>query len=298
MRNKHSLKDWLVAVRPWSFPASAMPVAVTLAYLYWLQQDVNWLNGVWALLNIVVFHAAGNTWSDYFDYKHRVDREDTHGVKTLTSGMFQPQEIYRLSLSLLAVALVAGIGLLWRTGLPLLYIGMGGVACTLLYPSLKYRALGDVVIFIAYALLPMLGTAYAATGVADWNTMWVALPVGLITVAILHANNTRDMQTDVRADIRTLAMTVGARTSMLLYYLEVLVPFAWIVCCAAAGIFPWWSLLVLPALGPALGNVRLMACYPTTGMEGIARLDELTAKLQLLFSLLFALSFVLARVLS
>lgn len=298
MRNKHSLKDWLVAVRPWSFPASAMPVAVTLAYLYWLQQDVNWLNGVWALLNIVVFHAAGNTWSDYFDYKHRVDREDTHGVKTLTSGMFQPQEIYRLSLSLLVVALVAGIGLLWRTGLPLLYIGMGGVACTLLYPSLKYRALGDVVIFIAYALLPMLGTAYAATGVADWNTMWVALPVGLITVAILHANNTRDMQTDVRADIRTLAMTVGARTSMLLYYLEVLVPFAWIVCCAAAGIFPWWSLLVLPALGPALGNVRLMACYPSTGMEGIARLDELTAKLQLLFSLLFALSFVLARVLS
>ena len=298
MRNKHSLKDWLVAVRPWSFPASAMPVAVTLTYLYWLQQDVNWLNGVWALLNIVVFHAAGNTWSDYFDYKHRVDREDTHGVKTLTSGMFQPQEIYRLSLSLLVVALVAGIGLLWRTGLPLLYIGMGGVACTLLYPSLKYRALGDVVIFIAYALLPMLGTAYAATGVADWNTMWVALPVGLITVAILHANNTRDMQTDVRADIRTLAMTVGARTSMLLYYLEVLVPFAWVVCCAAAGIFPWWSLLVLPALGPALGNVRLMACYPSTGMEGIARLDELTAKLQLLFSLSFALSFVLARVLS
>ena len=298
MRNKHSLKDWLVAVRPWSFPASAMPVAVTLTYLYWLQQDVNWLNGVWALLNIVVFHAAGNTWSDYFDYKHRVDREDTHGVKTLTGGMFQPQEIYRLSLSLLVVALVAGIGLLWRTGLPLLYIGMGGVACTLLYPSLKYRALGDVVIFIAYALLPMLGTAYAATGVADWNTMWVALPVGLITVAILHANNTRDMQTDVRADIRTLAMTVGARTSMLLYYLEVLVPFAWVVCCAAAGIFPWWSLLVLPALGPALGNVRLMACYPSTGMEGIARLDELTAKLQLLFSLSFALSFVLARVLS
>ena len=41
-----------------------------------------------------------------------------------------------------------------------------------------------------------------------------------------------------------------------------------------------------------------MACYPSTGMEGIARLDELTAKLQLLFSLLFALSFVLARVLS
>lgn len=121
---KHVLKDWLVAVRPWSFPASAMPVAVTLAYLYWMQQDVNWTNGVWALLNIIVFHAAGNTWSDYFDYKHHVDREDTHGVRTLTGGLFRPQEIFRLSLSLLVVALIAGVGLMLRTGLPLLYIGM------------------------------------------------------------------------------------------------------------------------------------------------------------------------------
>ena len=226
---KHVLKDWLVAVRPWSFPASAMPVAVTLAYLYWMQQDVNWTNGVWALLNIIVFHAAGNTWSDYFDYKHHVDREDTHGVRTLTGGLFRPQEIFRLSLSLLVVALIAGVGLMLRTGLPLLYIGIGGAACTLLYPALKYRALGDVVIFVAYALLPMLGTAYVATGTMDWSTMWAGVPVGLITVAILHANNTRDIETDVRADIRTLAMTVGARTSMLVYYLEVLLPFVWII---------------------------------------------------------------------
>ena len=28
---KHSLKDWMIAVRPWSFPASSMPVVVTLA---------------------------------------------------------------------------------------------------------------------------------------------------------------------------------------------------------------------------------------------------------------------------
>ena len=118
---KHSFKDWMIAVRPWSFPASSMPVVVTLAYLYWMRQDINWVNGLWALLNIIVFHAAGNTWSDYFDYKHKVDAKDTFGAKTLTDEMFTPREIYRLSMALLAVAFVAGIGLLWRTGLPLLY---------------------------------------------------------------------------------------------------------------------------------------------------------------------------------
>lgn len=61
-----------------------------------------------------------------------------------------------------------------------------------------------------------------ATGVVDWNVLWIALPVGLITVAILHANNTRDMRTDARAEIQTLAMKLGGKASMYVYCAEVL----------------------------------------------------------------------------
>lgn len=293
---KHSMKDWVMAVRPWSFPASAMPVAVTLAYLWWMGQEMDWVNGIWALLTIVVFHAAGNTWSDYFDYRRKVDTKESYCVQTLTGGLFEPREILRLSLCLLAVALAGGLGLLARTGLPLLYIGIGGVACALLYPPLKYRALGDVVIFIAYALLPMLGTAYVTTGVMDWSTLWLALPVGLITVAILHANNTRDIPTDHRAHIRTLAMALGGRVSVFLYAFEVLFPFGWIAGCAAGGVLPWWTLLTLPAIGLAGSNVRQMRRFFTVGREGIVTVDERTAQLQLLFSVLLIVSFVIARV--
>lgn len=293
MRN-HSLKEWLTATRPWSFPASAMPVAVTLAYLYWMQQDLNWINGIWALLNIVIFHAAGNTWSDYFDYKHKVDAKDTYGVKTLTGGMFTPGEIFRLSTGLLVAALIAGIGLLLRTGTPLLYIGIGGAACALLYPPLKYQAFGDAVIFLAYAFLPALGTAYVTTGIIQWDVLWVAVPVGLITVAILHANNTRDIRTDARARIQTLAMKLGGKMSMYVYGAEILFPFGWIAGCVIAGVFPVWTLLTVLTLIPALGNVRLVSQLPEKGEAVIANLDERTAKLQLLFSLVFALTFILA----
>lgn len=295
---KHSTKDWIMAVRPWSFPASAMPVAVTLAYLSWVGQEVDWVNGVWALLNIIVFHAAGNTWSDYFDFRHKVDTKESSSVPSLTQHIFEPAEIMRLSLLLLVVAIAGGVGLLCRTGLPLLYIGIGGLACTLLYPPLKYHALGDAVIFVAYAFLPMLGTAYVATGVMDWSTMWIALPVGLITVAILHANNTRDMPTDRRAHIRTFAMALGGRISVYLYAFEVLFPFGWIAGCAAGGILPWWSLLTLPALFMAWGNVRQMSRFFSVGREGIVGVDERTAQLQLLFSLLLIVSFVIAGLLS
>lgn len=295
---KHTFKDWLVAVRPWSFPASAMPVVVTLAYLYWMQSEIDWINGVWALLNIVIFHAAGNTWSDYMDYKQGVDTPDTFGVKTLTSGAFVSKEIRNLSLGLLAVAVAAGMGLLFRTGLPLLYIGIGGVACALLYPPLKYKAQGDMVIFLSYALLPTLGTAYVATAMINWDVLWVAIPVGLITVAILHANNTRDIQTDKNASIRTLAMKMGKKMSMYVYCGEILFPFGWVAGCVATGTFPLWSLIILLGLMPAIGNVRTISRLSREGMAAIANLDEMTAKLQLLFSLVFAFSFIIAGVLS
>ena len=78
----------MLAVRPWSFPASAMPIIVTLTYLLWSGAEVDWLKGIWVLLTMIAFHAAGNTWSDYFDFKKGVDRDDTYGAKSLTTGMF------------------------------------------------------------------------------------------------------------------------------------------------------------------------------------------------------------------
>lgn len=291
---KKTLKDWFIAMRPWSFPASSMPVVATLCYLYWAGHTVDWVGGVWALVAIVAFHAAGNTWSDYFDFKHRVDASDTYGVKTLTSGQFSPKEIFCLSLGLLAVALLLGVGLLCYTDWSLLYVGLGGVVCTLLYPALKYRALGDVVIFFAYALLPVSGTSYVATGVFHPMALWLVLPIGLITVAILHANNTRDVYTDERAGIHTLPMRLSLAQAVVVYKVEVLFPFLWIAVCVACGVFPLWSLLVLLAFKPAWVNAQLMSDFVKKGRESIASLDERTAKLQLMFSVLLALSFGLA----
>lgn len=284
----------MAAVRPWSFPASAMPVAVALGWLFSRHADVCWTNGVWALLNIVVFHAAGNTWSDYFDFRKHVDDKDTFGVKTLTSGMFSKREIFWLSVSLLVVAVAAGIGLWLRTGMPLLYIGIAGALCSVLYPFLKYRALGDIVILFAYAFLPALGTVYAATLEIDWSSLYIAVPVGLITVAILHCNNLRDIATDSRAKISTLAMKLGGKISVWLYCFEILFPFLWISGCVVAGVFPVWSLVVWLAALPAAGNVRMALSYFREGASCIARLDEATAKLQLVFSLLFTVAFVLS----
>ena len=164
---KHPFKEWVIAVRPWSFPASAMPIIVTLAFLFWTEAQINWLHAVLALVGMVLFHIAGNTWSDYFDFKKKVDADDTFGAKTLTTGMFQPEEIKKIAIISLVLGIICGITLVVLTGLPLLWIGLAGAACTLLYPAMKFNALGDLDILITFAFLPTIGTSYAATGAID-----------------------------------------------------------------------------------------------------------------------------------
>ena len=292
---KHSFKDWVLATRPWSFPASSMPVVVTIAWTWAHGIQVNWWFALWALINIIFVHAAGNVWSDIADYRKGVDAEDTFGVHTLVNGQFTVEEYRRLSLVLNAIAIIGGLALVALTGWPLLVIGAIGIALSLLYPRLKYMALGDVVIALCYSVLPMTGTSFIVSGAIHWNVLWLAVPVGLITVAILHANNVRDIETDNRAGISTFPMFTGRSVGAKLYAFEVLFPFLWLIGLMAFGIEPLWLLIAFAALPVAFGNARTILDYERGGKESYANLDERTAKLQLLFSLLLTIALVISK---
>lgn len=297
---RHTLKDWIAATRPWSFTASAMPVVVTTAYLFWKNgNDIAWWYGLWAVFNIVLFHAAGNVWSDYHDFKKGVDTDETTGAKTLTSGQFTPAEFRIFSLSMLALACVGGIVLVLLTGVTLLWIGLAGALLTLLYPFMKFNSLGDVNILLNYAFLPTLGTSFVVTGAVDWSVLIVALPLGLVTDGILHCNNTRDIRTDRKAGINTLAMRIGGRYSVAIYIFEVLFPYLWILGCAIVSGWSWIA-VVLPITFPlsfplAIRLARRMRGYLKSGEEALSDLDQQTAKLQLLLSLSLAAAFVVMK---
>lgn len=290
------MKEWIIAVRPWSTPASAMPIIATLAFLFWKGAEINWIYGVWALVGMILFHYAGNVWSDWFDYRKKVDADDTFGAKTLTTGMFTPKEIMGLAIGLLVTAILCGLGLAAMTGLPLLWIGLAGAVCTVLYPLLKYNALGDLDILLTFAFLPTIGTSYAATGAIDWNVLLIALPVGLITDGILHCNNTRDIATDKRAGINTMAMWLGTKAAARLYAFEMVFPYIWVGICSIIGLLPLHTIIIFLTLPIALACASTMK--KSIGQETsmlLGDLDVRTANLQMMFSVLLSISFVVAR---
>ena len=288
----HTFKDWFLATRPWSFPASTMPVLVAMMFLWATGRDVAWGLGIMALVNIVLVHAAGNVWSDYHDYKQGVDAPDTYGVRILTDKKFTPEEVLGLSISLQVVAVLMGLLMVYLTDITLLWFGMAGIALSLLYPPLKYAALGDLVIMACYALLPMLGTTFICTGNVVTEVLWLAVPVGSITVAILHANNARDIETDRRAGIKTFALLTERPFAINVYLFEMILPYLWLLTTAILGCVSPWALVTFITLPIAISNSKQMLSCKTKGIKAIATLDEATAKLQLAFSMTLTLGLI------
>lgn len=292
---RHTFGEWMIALRPWALPASAMPIIVTLSFLFYKGSEINWFYGLWAFIGMILFHLTGNVVSDWFDYRKKVDAEDTFGAKSMTTGMFEPKEIKRLAIGLLIVSVACGLGLFAVTGLPLLYIGIAGTVLTLLYPFLKYNALGDLDILLTFAFLPTLGTSFAVTGAIDWSVLWIAVPVGMITDGILHSNNARDVISDKRAGITTMAMGLGSRASAWLYGFEVIFPYIWTGVCSIVGIMPLSSIAIFLTLPVAIACAQTMKHSLTAGAGIIADLDMKTANLQMWFSILLTAALIVGK---
>jgi len=290
---KHNVREWFVATRYWSFIVSAMPVIVTFAFLcdrHMLPQGTSCiLNLILALLAAVILHAAGNVFSDYFDFKRGVDNENAFAVPNLVFHKFEPKEYLRFSLALFAVGCALGMVLVFRTGLELLVIGIVGVLLTASYSFLKFRALGDLDIFLIFSVLEIMGTSYVICNQVFTDALCLALPIGIITVAVLHANNTLDIESDGKAGIKTFAMILGGSASSKLFIAYLVLPFVLIAASVIAGLLTPWSLICLLAAVPAYKNLKAAAEYPEKGINAMMGLDQATAKVQLVFSGLLAI---------
>lgn len=287
-------KHWLIAAHPWSFPASASPALIAISYVFYLYKtgaitEVNWAYGILAFLGAVIFHAAGNLIGDYQDYMSGVDRiEKTGPIRLIVLGVFKPKPILYYGYIVLAVGILIGIYLLVNTGLPVLFIGIIGIISATLYYKFKYVALGDVIIFLSFGLGVAFGTAYVMTGQLIWSTLLVVTPTGLLIVAILHANNTRDMLQDKVAGIKTQAMNLGLEGSQIVYQTLLLAAYVIIAIGVMMHLLHPVVFAVLITFPVALNNIKLMKTATIDNLAKIQYLDTHTAKLVLMFSVLMS----------
>jgi len=286
-------KVYWKAVRPFSFTVTVM--SVLLGAL--MAPQFSWTWFLLTFLGALLMHAGVNVISDAFDYRRGVDNWRTLGSsRVLVDGLMTASA--HLWWGLLLFGLGCGIGLIlaYFRGWPVLIFGLAGAILGFFYTApplgLKYRALGDLAVFLAFGPLMAMGTYYVQTQEISWQLAWLAVPFGLLTIAILHGNNFRDIEEDSRAGYKTIAGLLGPRGSSLYYLLLVVGAYAFTILFVALGWLPIWSLLILLTVPYAWRNIRI-AFQPTR--VAFTLLDLLTAQLHMLFGLALLGSILLSR---
>lgn len=297
---KHTLKEWFMVTRPWGYALSIMPAILAIAYVFYensmmpISGGVNWWYGVLAVIASPILQAGGNMISDYYDYKNNVDREGTYGSsRMLVNKQFEPKEVFWFSIVCMVIGNLIGLYLMFKTSYHLLWIGLIGIVGSYFYFFMKYRALGDLNIFIIYGQLIALGTYLVMTNMLSWKMLLVAAAPGLLIIAVLHANNTRDIKHDREAGIKTAAMVLGIKGSVIYYSLLGVGAYLLIVLCVLSGIQHPLSLAVFLSFPIWLKGFRKIRKAEIEHPELIKTLDEETAQLVMIFmSLLVVANFI------
>ncbi|HTX62409.1 MAG TPA: 1,4-dihydroxy-2-naphthoate octaprenyltransferase, partial [Acidimicrobiales bacterium] len=185
---------------------------------------------------------------------------------------------------------VAGVALAASTTWWLVPVGAACIAAGWLYTGgprpYGYLGLGEVFVFLFFGVVATVGSAYVQS--KSFGLWWACVPVGLLSTALLEANNLRDVAGDAASGKRTLAVRVGPRRARWLYVGSVAGVAAGVAGVAA--VRPW-ALLALGAVALAASPARAVLA----GAQGPALLPVLgrTGRLQLAVGLLLALGILL-----
>jgi 1,4-dihydroxy-2-naphthoate octaprenyltransferase len=309
---QHSfIKKWWISARPFSFPASTMPVifGTVLAYVYG-GYEFKPLLFILAFIGMVILHSGANILSDIFDFEKGLDKVPAPTSGGVVRGIISIREAWIGSVTMLILGTIIGLYLTWISGPWLLAIGLLGLFVGTFYTSrsmvnMKYNGLGDLAVFLNFGILGSLGAYYVQSGELSWIPVLWAVPMSMLVIAILHANNWRDIQSDKEIKIFTIASLLGDKSSLRYYGVLIYGPFVVVLGLILVPFLlfpqltamPFTFLITILALPLAfrLWRKALNRKTPSQPLDFIA-LDGATAQLNLLFGSLCTLALILQAV--
>jgi 1,4-dihydroxy-2-naphthoate polyprenyltransferase len=260
------------------------PVLAGTGVAAYVDQAV-WWKALLALVVSLALQVAVNYANDYSDGIRGTDADRVGPMRLVGSGAASPAAVKRAAFLAFGVAAVAGLVLAASTAWWLVAVGAVSVLAAWFYTGgsrpYGYLGLGEVMVFVFFGLVAVVGTTYVQTETFEAESfvpaLYAAVGVGALACAILVVNNLRDIPTDTVAGKRTLAVVLGADRTRALYLLLALA--AGVACVAVAVATTWWALLGLGFLVPALRGIRTVmsgavgpALIPVLQATGLAEL--------------------------
>lgn len=296
-----SAAQWIEGARPRTLPAAIAPVAAGtgLALMHGgYQGSVTVGRALLALVLALALQVGVNYANDYSDGVRGTDDDRVGPFRLTGSGAAQPIAVKRAAFASFGVGALAGLTLVILAGAWwMILVGIMCILAAWYYTGGKhpygYMGLGEVMVFVFFGLVAVMGTSYLLSGHTGLDDLLVASGVGLWACAVMLTNNLRDIPSDRVSGKRTLAVRLGDGATRLLYAAMVLVPFLLLIPVVPHAPLVALTFLALPL---AMAPIRRVIEQRASGRELIPVLAA-TGKLELMASLLMLVGFALSSAL-
>jgi len=281
----------ITALRPWTFTSTLAPQLVGLAVLRcMLKLELPGYRVTLALLfSLVAVQATANLVNSWRDFVKGVDTKESAGDRTLVDNLVSIQTLQVLIVLSLTCWLSFFFWSVIATDFSPVVLGLAvlGTFLAIGYTAgpapLKYLGLGDLAVFVCFGPGVVAYSTTILVGYVPLEVIVFTVPTTLYVIAILQANNYRDMEADQHSGARTLAILLGPRGSLAYYGLLLYSAHAgavaagyWYNCLGATA-----SLLVLPQ--------SIWLCLRIQNQATLRTQDEETAKSAMMFGVALAL---------
>lgn len=287
-------RAWWLAIRPFSLPASVVPVLVGTAAA--ADDEFRPLLFLLAMAGSLLIHAGTNLATDFFDFIDGVQPGATLGG-VIRGGLLDARDVHRAAIATFLAGSLCGLVIVAVVGWPILVVGIASVLAGYFYTAspIKYgrRGLGEVMVFIFMGTVMVMAAYYVQLEAWTNEALIASLPVGLLVANILHANNLRDIVNDRARSKVTIATIIGRPAADVLLYALVIAAFASVLIAVGLEEMPLTCLLIAGALPAALSHLRCLAAREAGALNPLVRT---AAGLHLHFGLLLALGYAIEAV--
>jgi 1,4-dihydroxy-2-naphthoate octaprenyltransferase len=220
--------SWLAGARLRTLPLAIAPVAAGVGVAANSKQFSLTLSLL--CLAIAVFLQVGvNFANDYSDGIRGTDAYRVGPARLTGSGAKKASSVRNVAFVFFGLALVAGLAVTVLSGQWwFLAVGAVAVAAAWFYTGGKrpygYAGFGELVVFIFFGVVATAGTAYVQQLTWSLMAVFLSVGVGLLACAVLMINNIRDIETDIHAHKKTLAVRMGKLASVIGFCAMITIP--------------------------------------------------------------------------
>lgn len=214
-------KAWLEAIRLRTLPLSLAGILMGSGIAFF-NGFVDWIIFALAMITTILFQILSNLANDLGDGMKGTDNKERIGpMRAIQSGLISQKEMKVAVILTGVLSLIASVFLIYvgTQNMPfetILFYGVLAVLCviaaityTVGKRAYGYHAMGDVMVFIFFGCVSVLGVYSLYSKQFDWLNILPAIAIGLLSAAVLNLNNMRDYASDKNAGKNTLVVKIG-----------------------------------------------------------------------------------------